>query len=96
MSRKKLKAYPNEVEQLMLAHYAQLSEKDQRHYLAVEAKKIGYCGITYIADLFKVTRNRIYHGIKELEHPELLNEIPNGKQRRKGAGAPQKKNTKNN
>lgn len=91
MARKRLKAYSDEIEQLMLRHYEQLSEKDQRHYLAVEAKKIGYCGISYISNLFCVTRNRIYHGIKELENPNLLSEIPDGKQRRKGAGPPKKR-----
>lgn len=96
MSRKKLKAYSDEMEQLMLRHYTQLSEKSQREYMAIEAKKLGYGGITYIADLFAVTRNRIYHGIAELENPALREEIPEGKQRRKGAGAPQKKLTLNN
>ena len=41
MARKRLKAYSDEIEQLMLRHYEQLSEKDQRHYLAVEATKNG-------------------------------------------------------
>jgi len=93
MARQKLKVYNDEVEQSMLAHYSQLSEKDQRHYLAIEAKKLQYGGITYIADLFGVTRNRVYHGLKELETPSLMDQIPVGKQRRQGAGAPKKKIT---
>lgn len=95
MSRKKMQVYKEEVERIMLRHYSELSEKDQRHYLAVEAEKIGYGGITYIANLFGVTRNRVYHGIVELKNPELLAEIPAGKQRRKGAGPPKKKTMSN-
>ena len=91
MARKTLKVYSDEVEAFMLSHYTRLSEKDQRHYLAVEAKKIGYGGISYIANVFGVTRNRVYHGIQELENPKMLDEIPEGKQRRKGAGAPKKR-----
>lgn len=91
MARKKIKVYADDIERIMLRHYSTLSEKDQRHYLAVEAEKIGYGGITYIAELFGVTRNRVYHGIDELRNPELLAEIPAGKQRRQGGGAPKKK-----
>ena len=91
MARKKLKAYTDEVEAFMLSHYQCLSEKDQRYYLAVEAKKLGYGGISYVANLFGVTRNRVYHGLQELENPNMLDEIPKGKQRRKGAGAPKKR-----
>ena len=80
----------------MIAHYQELSEKDQRRYAAVEAKKIGYGGISYISNLFGTARNRIYRGIKELKNPKLLGEIPTGKQRRKGAGAPKKKTMKFN
>ncbi|MEN0046193.1 MAG: hypothetical protein AAF806_03935 [Bacteroidota bacterium] len=96
MAREKLKVYTDEVERFMQSYWDGLCEKDQRRYLAVEAKKIGYGGISYIANLFGVTRNRVYHGIQELENPEMLDEIPEGKQRRKGAGAPKKKTTKLN
>lgn len=91
MSKKKLKAYSNEIERDMRLHFEQLSEKNQRHYAAIEALKLGHGGITYIAELFEITRNRVRTGIQELRNEDLLNEIPPNKQRRSGGG--RKKNS---
>lgn len=38
----------SEEEKRMRAFYNSLSEKDRRHYAALEAARIGYGGITYI------------------------------------------------
>ena len=61
-----------------------LSEKDSRRYAAVEAQKLGRCGISYIAKVLGCSRTTIYAGQKE------LGALPEQKQdsriRRKGAG----------
>lgn len=83
--------YNQETEQKMCLHFRQLTEKNKRHYAAIEATKLGYGGIKYISDLFKVSEYRIRSGIKELNNPELLSSIPEGKQRRTGGGRKKKK-----
>jgi hypothetical protein len=59
--------YDTATEQLMKKYYATLSEKDQRRYAAVEAKKLSKGGIQYIAELLGCHRNTITAGIKDLE-----------------------------
>lgn len=78
--------YSPEIESKMLAHFASLSEKDQRHYAAIEALKLNYGGKRYISKLFNVSEYRIRQGIEELNNPERMAEIPIGKQRRPGGG----------
>ena len=46
--------------------YHSLSEKDKRHYAAVEAEKLGYGGVNYIAELFNCSRQTIYNGMDPL------------------------------
>ncbi len=41
--------YPSKVEQQMQQFDRSLSEKDRRRYAAIEAVKLGWGGITYIA-----------------------------------------------
>ncbi|MEM8528997.1 MAG: ISAzo13 family transposase [Bacteroidota bacterium] len=78
--------YTKSVEEKMIRHFLSLNEKDRRHYAAVEALKLGYGGKRYISQLFGISEFRIRIGIKELEEPTLLDEIPKGKQRRAGGG----------
>lgn len=83
--------YNQEIEEKMLLHYSQLREKEKRHYAAIEAIKLGYGGQKYISDLFKLSPYRLRTGIKELQNPTLLEDIPEGKQRREGGGRKKKK-----
>lgn len=62
-----------------------LSEKDKRHYAAVEAQKLGHCGITYIAKLLSCSRSTIHIGLKELSLLSDDSKI-NSRVRRKGGG----------
>lgn len=80
-----------ETEEKMLLHFSQLNEKNRRHYAAIEAEKLGYGGQKYISELFGISTYRIRSGIKELNKPQLLAEIPTGKQRRAGGGRKKKK-----
>src|SRR5664280_1280795 len=76
--------YSNEVEQSMKGFFNSLSEKGSRRYAAVEAQKLGRCGISYIANVLGCSRTTIYAGQKE------LGALPEKKQdsriRCKGAG----------
>ena len=83
--------YNAEQEEKMVLLFSNLNEKDQRQYAAIEAEKLGYGGQRYISKLFKINRFRVRSGQKELNKPELLNEIPVGKQRRIGGGRKKKK-----
>ena len=60
-------AYPEEIEQLMRRYSRTLSEKDRRRYAAIEAKKLGHGGITYIAQVLGCAQSTIAIGIKEVE-----------------------------
>ena len=40
--------YSKELEQILQLHCSRLSEKEKRHYAALEALKLGYGGKTYI------------------------------------------------
>jgi hypothetical protein len=80
-----------ETEVQMVLHFSHMNEKNRRHYAAVEASKLGYGGQKYISELFLISPYRIRKGLKELNNPELLKEIPQGKQRRPGGGRKKKK-----
>jgi len=88
--------YNQETANKMCLHFTQLSEKDKRHYAAIEATKLGYGGIKYISNLFEISEYRIRTGIKELTNPELLDSIPKGKQRRLGGGRKKKNSVTRN
>ncbi len=60
-----------------------LNERQKRHFLALEAKALGYGGIKYISKTFHVARSTIQIGLKELEQGDQL---PTGRIRRKGGG----------
>lgn len=83
--------YNNEMEKKMIIHFFEMEEKNQRHYAALEAERLGYGGQKYISDLFQISPYRIRTGLKELNDQNLLDEIPEGKQRRKGGGRKKKK-----
>jgi hypothetical protein len=87
------KFYNTETEHLMRVHYSHLSEKDQRHYAAIEAQKLGHGGKRYVARLLGLSTRTLYKGILELVDEKRYAEIPVGKQRRLGGG--RKKNLPN-
>ena len=80
---KALQPYKKEIEQEMLFYYNSLSEKDRRRYAAIEAKKLGYGGISYIERILGCGRETIVRGINEIESPSIINE---NRIRKKGGG----------
>lgn len=77
-----------ESSELMRNFFETLSEKDQRRYAAVEARRIGHGGIEYIASLFGCSTKTISRGLAELEH--LPNDPASGRVRLPGAGRKKK------
>jgi hypothetical protein len=82
-----MQPYDTAIEQLMKKYYASLSEKDQRRYAAIEAKKLDKGGIQYIAELLGCHRNTITAGIKDLE---TLPDTPGYEQRIRQPGGGRK------
>lgn len=78
------------IEEQMRDYFRTLGEKDRRRYAAIEAKKLPYGGIRYIAQIFGCSENTIARGIKELEG--LADGDPlEGRERGEGGGRPKKK-----
>ena len=62
-----MKIYSKHIEENMNHFYESLSEKDRRHYAAIEAEKLGHGGIAYISELLGCSRQTIYDGADELK-----------------------------
>lgn len=63
----KITPYPPEIEAAMRDFYQSLSEKDRRRYAAIEAKKLGYGGISYIGRVLQCNDRTITRGLAELD-----------------------------
>ncbi len=72
---KKQLPYTKKNEKYIIDTYNQLSEKDKRIYVAVEALKLPYGGQSYISKILNCSRTTIARGIKELQAPEILEPI---------------------
>lgn len=70
---------------LMQLHYSMLTEKDRRHYAALESLKLGRGGISYISKILGIDRKTIRQGRKELMG-ELPDKLPAERQRKPGGG----------
>lgn len=66
---KRLEPYGAEIEEQMNNLYQSLSEKDRRRYAAIEAKKLGYGGLSYVCRLFGCDESSVKRGLSELEVP---------------------------
>ena len=82
--------YDPQVEQSMRVYYETLGEKDRRRYAAVEAEKLPYGGIVYIAQILGCAARTIRRGIKELRVIGQEGDPAEGRERREGAGRPKK------
>lgn len=52
--------------------YNSLNEKDRRRYAAIEARKLGWGGITYISQLFGCDYYTIRFGMEELDDDQAM------------------------
>ena len=63
---KLLQPYDKDTEEYMVLFSDNLSEKDRRHYAAVETKKLCHGGIEYISQLLSISVKTIARGLEEL------------------------------
>jgi len=63
----RIKGYGKEIEEQMRNFYQSLREKDRRRYAAIEAKKLGYGGRSYIARVLACNDRTISRGLEEIE-----------------------------
>lgn len=63
----KITPYPPEIEAAMRDFYQSLCEKDRRRYAAIEAKKLGYGGISYICRVLECNDRTLTRGLAELD-----------------------------
>jgi DeoR/GlpR family transcriptional regulator of sugar metabolism len=59
--------YTAEMEEDLYYVYSMLNEKQRRHYIALEAKKLGLASLPYLSDLFGVDKKTILAGLADLE-----------------------------
>lgn len=78
-----IKPYTHELEVQMQELYNRLPEKNRRLYAGIEALKLPYGGVSYIARLFNCARDTVLLGIQELNKEETL---PQNRNRREGGG----------
>ena len=68
-----------------------LSEDHRRRYAALEALKIGFGGVAYVARVLGMSRRTLYSGIRELEQlldvTRTVRNVPVGAPRASGAPA---------
>lgn len=80
--------YEAVVEEQVRAFYETLSEKDRRRFVAVEARRMGHGGVTYVAEVFGCSERTIERGMQELA--ELPHDPAAGRVRRPGGGRKKK------
>jgi len=78
-----IEPYTKEIEEQMQELHNRLSEKNRRLYAGIEALKLPYGGVSYIARLFGCSRDTILRGIKELKEEETLDQ---NRERKAGGG----------
>lgn len=74
----------------MVVHYSHLSERDRRHYAAVEAVKLGRGGTSYISKLLGISRTTIISATRQFEAVASGEQLPVGRQRKAGGGRKKK------
>jgi hypothetical protein len=92
LKKKRVTGYDPGEEQAMRVFFRSLPEDHQRRYAAVEALKLGFGGISYIAQVLGLSRGTIYQGLRELKRmvdsDDPQRPSGEGRIRRPGAGRP--------
>ena len=76
--------YEPEIEERMRGFYQTLNEKDARRFAALEAKQLGYGGVTYIAGVLGCATRTIERAASELDR--LPEDPAEGRVRAPGGG----------
>jgi hypothetical protein len=80
--------YSEDILQLMRDYASRLPERLRREYAAIESRKLGYGGISYICDVLHIDRKTVERGRKELDG--LLDTVSGSRQRKAGGGRKKK------
>ncbi len=72
-----INTYPPEIEAQMQELYSRLPEKNRRLYAGVEALKLPYGGVSYIARLLGCSRTTVLRGMDELNKIDTLDKNRN-------------------
>lgn len=78
--------YKETTEKSMITYYQSLGERSRRHYAAVESKKLGFGGQSYICGLLNISPKTLRRGERELANPLLLPAFSLHQQRMIGGG----------
>lgn len=73
----------------LLSYSQGLREKERRHFLALQYKRLGRGSQRYLAEVFSCSRITITHGCRELEQG-LAEGLDYSRQRRPGGGRKKK------
>lgn len=84
--------YTPEFEAHLRAYYESLSEKDRRRFAVLEARRLGYGGITYISRVLGCSERTIERGWNELD---LLPDDPAAGRTRVPGGGRKKRSKRN-
>jgi hypothetical protein len=69
----------------MRRFFRSLSERERRHYAAIEAAKLGRGGVAYLANVFNCDEKTIRRGRREMARPPGASPLAPGRARKKGA-----------
>lgn len=78
------RGYDVATEEQTRAFFNTLSERDQRRFAALEARRLGWGGIGYVAGVLGCSTRTIQRGIEELD--QLPDDPAAGRVRRPGGG----------
>ena len=84
MGRHKVTYYSEEERIIQLERYHSLSEKQQRHFLGFEYKRLGVGSQSYLSEVFSCSRMRIRRGFREIELETIL--VDHHRERQQGGG----------
>jgi hypothetical protein len=84
------KRYEPHVEDRMRAFWQTLSERDRRRFAALEAARLGFGGLEYVAEVLGCSARTIERGADELD--QLPTDPAAGRVRRPGAGRKKRSN----
>ena len=76
--------YTADVEAAMRRFFRSLSERERRHYAAIEAAKLGRGGVAYLARALECDEKTIRRGSREMAQPRASDPLPPGRSRKKG------------
>lgn len=76
--------YPQKIEEMLKIFYQQLSEKNRRLFVAIEAERFGYGGVSFVSRFFECSRPTVHKARKEFQDSSAV--APGTRIRKPGGG----------